>query len=158
MKKILLICFLSVFFCCKAQEQSAIPIGDLTVNDVEILLNNIDTITQTFGQPNSIEDYFFEINDVMGKIYYYDDFELDVLNDAGRTFVITGTGYSVTSHDIKIGDDAIILSSIFPKSYLNRNDTPDGGGILVNFTDADYYFIISWNAAKKINIMYLREY
>ena len=92
------------------------------------------------------------------KYTMYTNIWFGVSNNKGNTFTITGTGYKVTSNHIKIGDDASILSSIFAESYLNRNDTPEGGGILVNFTDADYYFIISWNAAKKIDIMYIREY
>ena len=68
--KLIIIALLIGSYSCKAQQQSAIPIGDLTVNGIEILHNNIDTITQTLGQPNTIEDYFFEINNVMGQIYH----------------------------------------------------------------------------------------
>ena len=68
MKEIILIfSLLLMSFTCKAQDNS-INSSELTINGVNFLGNNVNLVTEHFGQPNSIEDYYFEMDKVMSKL------------------------------------------------------------------------------------------
>ena len=71
------------------------------------------------------------------------------------SFEITGSQYSFTSHNIKVGDNISKLMSIYPKSYGNRRSSNTIG---INIVDYDNFIIIEFNSSNIINLIALGSY
>ena len=146
MKEIILIfSLLLMSFTCKAQDNS-INSSELTINGVNFLGNNVNLVTEHFGQPNSIEDYYFEMDKVMSKKYSYKGILFTIINNSVYSFEITGSNYAFTSHSINIGDNISNLQSIFPLSFANKSLE----AFSLDFNDMDQYIIISFNATNNL--------
>ena len=72
---------------------------------------------QDFDQPNTIEDYYYEIEDVMSKKYIYNDILFYIIDDTVDSFEITGGNYLFTNNNIKIGDNIQNLNSFLPYKF-----------------------------------------
>ena len=97
MKKIILIFnVIIISYSCKAQNNTLIS-SEITINGINFFGNNVSLITQYFGQPNSIENYYYEIDDVMTYKYVYDSIIFTTINDITYSFEFTGGNYVFTS-------------------------------------------------------------
>jgi len=63
-KTILIFSFIALSFSCKAQND-VINYNNVTINGVNYLGESVSLVTQNFGQPNTIENYYFEMQDVI---------------------------------------------------------------------------------------------
>ncbi|NER12109.1 hypothetical protein GWK08_01525 [Leptobacterium flavescens] len=135
-------------------QDNTINSNEITINNVNVFSNEISVLTQNIGQPDTVEDYFFEIQDVMAQKYYYDGLILYVIDDKVETFQISGTNYSFTNHNIAIGNNINTLASIYPSSYDNRSL----GGMTLDLEDADMYIIISFDLNNIIDRISLHNY
>jgi hypothetical protein len=150
MKNIVLIfSLLTISYNCKAQDRNTINSNELTINGVNYLGENISFVTQNLGQPFIIEDYYFEMDDVMSKKYNYKGILFYFVNNKVNSFEITGNSYSFTNNNIKVGDNIEILSSIFPLSFTNKRS--DSIGLL--FDDMDNYVTIFFNTNNQITMI-----
>lgn len=150
MKKIILIfSLLTISYSCKAQDRNTINSNELTINGVNYLGENVSLVTQNLGQPFTIEDYYFEMDDVMSKKYNYKGILFYIVNNKVNSFEITGNGYSFTNHNIKVGNNIETLSPIYPLSFTNKRS--DSLGLL--FDDMDYYITIFFNTNSQITMI-----
>ena len=97
---------------------------------------------QDFDQPNTIEDYYYEIEDVMSKKYIYNDILFYIIDDTVDSFEITGGNYLFTNNNIKIGDNIQNLNSFYPISFANKNSE----ALYLDFNDIDMHIIMSYNS------------
>lgn len=148
MKKIILIFSLLVIsYSCKAQNNT-INSSELTINGIKFLGNITNLITQHLGQPNSIEDYYFEMKDVMSKKYNYDGILFYIIDNKVDSFEIISDNYTFTINNIKIGNNIGTLQGIYPLSFTNKNNN----GFTLPCSDIDKFIIISYrnNLIEKI--------
>jgi hypothetical protein len=142
MKKIILIFSVIVIsYSCKAQDNN-INSNETTINGNNFLGNNVSLITQHFGQPNSIEDYYHEMDDVTIYKYVYDNIIFTTNNNITYSFEITGNNYVFTSNNIKVGDNIQTLQSMYPLSFINKSLE----GLVLGFNDIDMFIVISYNS------------
>ena len=128
MKKLIITAsILLIQWTCTAQKSNTIDPNKLTINGVGFTGYNLDgdsdipLIVSTFGQPDEKEDYFYEMDDVMAKVYIYTNgLELTIVENRLDVFSIVGSSYRFTSHNIRVGDNISRLASIYPLSYENR--------------------------------------
>lgn len=146
MKKIIIIISLiAVSFSCKAQDNT-IHSSELTINGIHFFGNNVTLVTQNFGQPNTIQDYYYEMQDVMSQKYIYNGIIFTIINNKVYSYEITGNNYVFTNHNIKVGDSIETLSLIYPLSYANRSDK----GLALTFDDMDRFVIIVFNSTSNL--------
>jgi hypothetical protein len=142
MKKIILIiCLITISISCKAQDNT-IHSSEIIINGTQFFGNNVSLVIQHFGQPNTIEDYYFEMQDVMTKKYRYNGILFTVISNQVYSFEITGSNYAFTSNNVKIGNNILTLQSIYPLSFINKSSD----ALSLGFSDIDRYIIISYNS------------
>lgn len=105
--------FIATILNCTAQD-NFLPYEDLTINNITIRGENSAFIIANFGSPNTIEDYFFEMEDVEGKKYTYDGILIYFIADKAISFEINNNFYSFTPNNINIGDAISTLESVYP--------------------------------------------
>lgn len=138
MKKIILIVFIiAINFSCKAQKNK-INSNELTINGINFIGNNVSLLIQHLGQPNAIEDFYLEMDEVMSQKYIYNGVSFTTVNNEVSSFEITSSSFSFTSHEIKVGDNINTLESIYPISYSNKGQ--NWLGLLIS--DKDYFITI----------------
>ena len=156
MKKIILTVILINFVLitsCKAQN-NFITTSDATIDGLTIFKTQVNTLLTKFGEPVSEENFFFEMENVMGKIYYYDKISFYVKNNKVESFIIEGSQYDFTSNNININDNIDSLENIYPKSYSNRKN----GEVIIQFSDADYFLSIHYSSFNSIEKIKLHSY
>lgn len=142
MKKILFISLTLIGSFCSSQDYSSYDKinkeNDLTINGIIVSGLSIQQVVNNFGEPDKIEDFFFEMENDNGYIYLYNDgLKLFIRDEFGlESFEVFGKNYLVTINHLKVGDPIERLKAIFPKSY---NIGKYKGAISVMFNDADYY-------------------
>ena len=159
MNKVILTIFVLISFSCKAQQFDNINQNDLTLNGINFLIdsktNHTSSIINAFGYPDSIEDYFFEMDSIIGKKYYYKNgLVLYISNNSLFSFEITGNVYSFSSKNIKIGDNISSMEAKYPTSYLNRNNST----ILLTYGICDCNFQIEYDSNNIITKIWLYVY
>jgi len=154
MKKIILILSVIVIsYSCKAQKNT-INSSESTINGINFLGNSVSLVTQHLGQPNTIEDYFFEMDDVMSQKYNYNGILFYIVNSKVDSFEITGNNYAFTSNNIKVGDNISTLQSIYPLSFANKGTDWLG----LPFDDIDMYTTFFFNINNQITMIRLGSY
>lgn len=156
MKKIILSIILINFVLitsCKAQN-NFISTSDATIDGVSIFKTPINTLLSKFGEPVSKENFFFEMENVMGKIYYYNKLSFYVKNNKVESFIIEGSQYDFTPNNININDNIKSLETIYPKSYSNRKN----GEVVIQFSNADYFISIHYSSLNSIEKIKLYSY
>ena len=155
---ILLITITIASLSCKAQ--NTINANELTINGVAIRGKNKSMLISNFGQPLEIEKGYSEMDKVDMYIYKYDGAVFYVMKNLIDDFEITKnkhsiSKYSLTKHDIKIGDNIEKLKDIFPLSYKKKNKT----NLSLYLINPDYkFFGISFNKDNKIKSMSVGSY
>jgi len=148
MKKIkfLLPLIFAITIACNGQVNT-LALNDLTINNVQVIGKDKSILTQNFGEPLSIEELFFETDDLYVKKYSYSGISYIIMEDIVKYFEISGSNFSFTKHNIKIGNNINTLESIYPASYLNK-----GVDFLSFVIDGfDLYVTIYFN--KKTNLI-----
>jgi hypothetical protein len=141
MKKIILIiCLITISISCKAQDNT-IHSNEITINGTQFFGNDVSLVTQYFGLPDSEEDYYYEMQEVMSRKYIYNGILFYIVNSKVDSFEITGSNYAFTSNNIKVGDNISTIQSIYPLSYANKKSN----GLMLPFEDMDLFFVISFN-------------
>jgi len=150
---ITIILLITTLLSCKAQDNT-INLNELTINNTLFLGNNVNLVTQQFGQPNSIEDYYYEMDEVMSQKYNYNGILFYIIDNKVDSFEVTGNNYTFTNHNLKIGDNIQILQPIFPLSYSNRSNH----SLVVEFNGYDRFFVILFNNNNLITKIRLGTY
>ena len=158
MKEIILIfSLLLMSFTCKGQNRKPRDIvnyNELTINGVNFLGNNVNLVTEHFGQPNSIEDYYFEMDKVMSKKYSYKGILFTIINNSVYSFEITGSGYNFTKNNINIKDNIESIEAIYPLSFTNRSNT----GLILSLNDMDQFVVIAYSNNNLIDKIAMYSY
>ena len=154
MKNIILLITITIAsLSCKAQ--NTINANELTINGVAIRGKNKSMLISNFGQPLEIEKGYSEMDKVDMYIYKYDGAVFYVMKNLIDSFSIIGSEYSLTKHDIKIGDNIEKLKDIFPLSYEKKNKT----NLSLSIINPDYkFFGFSFNEDNKIKSMSVGSY
>ena len=132
--------------------------NDLTINGIKATRISIEEVIENYGEPDRIEDFFFEMDNVQGFIYWYDDgLKLFIQEGYGvESFEISGSNYLVCDTNISVGDTIEELQEFYPKSYEAGKDH---GAISILFNDADYYLGIAFDKeTRKITNINLYEF
>lgn len=157
MKKILFLLIACITISCIGQNNDSISAQNITINRTVFFPDkNVSLITQTFGQPNSIEDVFDEIDDTPAKKYVYDNgITFFIVHDKIDSFLITSDNYSFTTNGIKVGDNFSSLQAYYPGSFQES----DGDSLALWVNYADYIFIgINRNRNGKIESIGMYSY
>jgi len=154
MKNIILLITLTIASLnCKAQ--NTIKANELTINGHVIIGKNKSMLISNFGTPLEIEKGYSEMDEVDMYIYKYNGAVFYVMKNLIDSFSIIGSEYSLTKHDIKIGDNIEKLKDIFPLSYEKKNKTH----ISLHIEDYDKYLsFTNDNKTKKINRIRIGSY
>ena len=145
MKTLILIALNLICITCHCQDYSKYDRiskkTDLTINGIKATGISIEEAIAAYGEPDRIEDFFFEIDNEQGFFYWYNDgLRLSLQNTYGlKLFNISSSKYAVTKHKILIGNDIDTIKEIFPISYSTGIDV---GAFYILFSDADYYLAI----------------
>ena len=146
MKKIIIILsIITISFSCKSQD-NIISSSESTINGINFLGNDVALVVQHFGQPNTIDDYYFEMQDVMTQRYTYSDILFTIMENKVYSFEITGSNYVFTNHNIKVGNNISIFEFIYPLSFANKSSD----ALSLDFNDMDMYLIISFNSTNNV--------
>jgi hypothetical protein len=154
MKNIILLITLTIAsLSCKAQ--NTINRDEITINGHVIIGENKSVLISNFGTPLEIEKGYSEMDEVDMYIYKYDGAVFYVMKNLIDSFSIIGSEYSLTKHDIKIGDNIEKLKDIFPLSYEKKNKT----NLSLSIINPDYkFFGFSFNEDNKIKSMSVGSY
>jgi len=142
---IILIGFLVLNINCKAQNNTIIS-GEITINGHGVFGNDVTLLVQYFGQPNSIEDYYYEMRELTAKKYIYNGILFYIVNERFDSFEITGSSHTFTVHNVKVGESIEKLQSIYPLSYANKSN----GGLMLPLEDMDLFIVISFNTTNNL--------
>lgn len=140
--KHLTLLFILTFCNCKAQSNS-INSSEATINGYNVFKATSQFLFQNFGSPNSIEDYFYEMEDENGKIYHYNDISFDIVKDKVFSFTITGSNIEFSTNKFHVGDNINVLESFYPISYSKRKDN----AVVLQVNDIDCAIIFSYNSS-----------
>ena len=113
---------------------------DLTINGHIVFGITKEKMLESFGQPDKVEDFFFEMSNVNGNIFYYENGLKFYYPDYVDGFEINSNQYSVTNNNIKVGDSIENLKTFYQNSY-NYALTNNKSG-LVLLLNVDYYLAI----------------
>jgi len=158
MKNIILLITLTIAsLSCKAQ--NTINSNELTINGLVIIGEDKSVLISNFGTPLEIEKGYSEMDEVDMYIYKYDGAVFYVIKNLIDDFAIistrnNSTKYSLTKHDIKIGDNIKKLKDIFPLSYKKKRKTH----ISLHIEDYDKYLSFLINKDNKIISMSVGSY
>jgi hypothetical protein len=158
MKNIILLITLTIAsLSCKAQ--NTINRDEITINGHVIIGENKSVLISNFGTPLEIEKGYSEMDEVDMYIYKYNGAVFYVMKNLIDSFSITSTRnnstkYSLTKHDIKIGDNTEKLKDIFPLSYKKKRKTH----ISLHIEDYDKYLGFSINKDNKIKSIRVGSY
>jgi len=151
MKKIILLSAFVIFtLTCKSQTNT-IGANDLTVNGIEVYGLEKALLLEKFGNPLSITQEFFEMDDLYAQKYYYNGMYFYLVNDKVEIFCISNSNYVFSGYSIKIGDPISGLQPYFPISYLNRK----GNSIVLSLDDMDASVLIEYNMVEVITLIKL---
>ena len=129
---------------------------DLTINGKPVIGCSANQVINHFGKPEKIENFYFEMDDTSGFIYYYDGLKLFIQNGRGlESFEINSSEYSITNNNLKVGESIETLKNNYPKSYYQSNDKES---TMILFNDADYFLAIKFNSVKIITNINLYEF
>ncbi len=151
MKKLIITAsILLIQWTCTAQKFETIDTNELTINGVGFTEYNGDSviplIVSTFGQPDAKKRYIDEYSDDIVEKYTYNTYNngliLYITGNYLALFTITGSSYTFTSHNIRVGDNISRLASIYPLSYENRFEYYSEKIIQLDLDDTDNDIIL----------------
>lgn len=149
MKEIFIISILLLSLNCKSQDDS-ISLNEITINGFVVLNETGNSLIQNFGNPNSTENYFYEMKNVLGEKYVYNNgLTLYLIDEKVVSFELTCSNYNFTSNNINIGDSITSLQNIYPNSFINRGENYMG----LNVHNCDCFLSINFNSQGIIQLI-----
>lgn len=142
MNKLILISTLFVFSItsCVAQTNSIFT-KDLTVNNIEIYSLDKDILLQKLGNPLSITQEYFEMDNLYAQKYTYNGAVFYLTDGGVEIFKITNGNFNFSKYNIKVGDHISNIQNYYPISYNNRS----ANSIILMLSDMDASVVISYN-------------
>ena len=120
MKKIIYIVLVTLYtISCKAQIDM-INIADIEINNLNLINQDESLLIQNFGQPLSIENELFEMDNIYSDKYVYNGAFFYIINNKIEYFEISNSSYGLTDYNFKVGDNINSLKNTFPLSYCNK--------------------------------------
>lgn len=115
---ILILLFMFTAYWNFAQEKGTrINGNELTLNGQRFFEMSVEDAIQAFGQPLSIEDYYYETEDLYAKKVEYEGARLFFVDNRGDGFTITSPDIAVTKHNVRVGEPISSLKNALPESY-----------------------------------------
>lgn len=138
-----------------AQEQDTrIDGNELTLNGQRFFEMSIEDAIQAFGQPLSIEDYYYELSDLTAKKVEYEGARLFFVDNKGDGFTITDPDIAVTKHNIRVGEPISSLKNAFPESYKRIERSL----MSIDIIDWDMFILIFYDLFGNISKIRLQSY
>lgn len=106
---------------------------EITLNGHKFFEMSVEDAIQAFGQPLSIEDYYYETEDRYAKKVEYKGARLFFVDNRGDGFTITDPDIAVTKHNIRVGQSVYPLFDIYPDSYKYRKSNTGLSLTLLNY-------------------------
>lgn len=145
--------FLSISICSTAQN-SLLSKDQITLNKLKVFELNMESIIENFGQPQSIQDFFFEMSNKQGKKILYKGFLIYILNNKVKSFEITSEQYSLTEHEITIGYHLNAFKELFPESFKNKKEN----SLSITLKEYDKYITFYLDKEQKIRLIRMGDY
>lgn len=164
MKKIIYAIFITLvsFSAIRAQDSSyakdIISFKDITINNLPVLQMDTVSLIQHYGQPNSINPYFNEMENINGEYYNYNGVKFYLEKNMVMNFIVTGKQYSITPYNIKVGDNINLLESYFPLSFKNMKSDANGYYVGINIKETDRYLFIQAGSNSVITKISVNSY
>lgn len=133
---------------------NSIDIGDVTINNLQLLGKDKSVLIQNFGQPQSISKEYWEMLYDTAYVYHYNGVVFYVLKNLVHSFDISTNGYRLTSDNIQIGDNIDRLKALYPISYENKK----GNSVFLNIQGYDSYIEIEVDSNNIITKIYMGDY
>lgn len=140
MKKILFILAIFVLTTSISQTNS-INSRELTINNIEVFGMDKTTLVQKFGNPLSIIQEYFEMDELYAQKYTYSGIIFYITEGTVEIFKISNENFSFSKYNIKVCDHISKLQSYYPISYSNRRNN----AIILMLSDLDASLVIEYN-------------
>jgi hypothetical protein len=121
-------------------KNSRISSEEITLDGHKFFEMSVEDAIQAFGQPLSIEDYYYETEDLYAKKVEYEGARLFFVDNRGDGFTITGPDIAVTKHKIRVGQSVLSLLDIYPHSHKYRKSNTN-----LSLTLLDYEKFLSFS-------------
>ncbi len=150
MKKSLLITLMFISIQVMNAQSNILNPEECSINGSAFLGKNVSFLHQTLGNPNVIEDYYFEMDEITSKKHLYNGATFYVVDGKVYSFEIFSSNYNFSNNNIKIGNSISVINNYYPTSFANRKDS----AIKLNIKNLDRFVIISYenNTIDKISI------
>jgi len=153
MKKQILVLIL-ISFSAFSQNFDKIKISNLNINGTSFY-QTTTSFQNLFGSPDQITSYFNEISNENWLEYKYSNNSFYFDNDTLIEFQLKNNQFYFQNNNIKVGNDIIDLSLLFPNSYNNRAIINNLGFIRIEITfdnnnSTDMFIIINYNKTTNI--------
>ena len=102
MKKTLLFQLLIFSTLIINAQNTLISKDEITINGIKMFDLTFDALIENFGEPQSIEDFFFEMSNKSGKKIIFDGLLIYLIDGKVKSFEITLPRYALTTHEIRV--------------------------------------------------------
>ncbi|GAA4280283.1 hypothetical protein [Gaetbulibacter aestuarii] len=145
MKKIILTSLIFSTLICACKAQNSINSSDLTVNDVQILFQDVSKLSSNFGQPQRVLNDYSEMDEKSSLIYEYSGAEFYVMDNKIVSYKLNDKQFSFSRFQIKVGDKIDDIRNLFPDSYHKKNE----GSIVIQILNNDLFLGIDYHETTK---------
>ena len=105
-----------------AAQNTLISKEDVTINGVKLFDLSMDALIEVFGEPISIEDFFFEMDNAYAKKVSYEGLVIFMLNDKFDSFELTSQRYTFLKEEIRVFQSFYRFDEYFPESYATKKE------------------------------------
>ena len=127
--------FVLLFAVPAAAQNTLISKEEVTINGIKLFDLNMKTLIEAFGEPTSIEDYFFEMNNRQGKKILYEGLLIYVMDDEVKSIELTSQRYTFLKEEIRVFQSFYQFDEYFPESYANKKE----GSLSLTLKEYDKY-------------------
>lgn len=142
------------FISSNAQSYDSISLDEITINTFSFDQTE-NSLISLLGNPQSIEDYYSEIDNENWKDYKYSNNSFYFFNNKLIEFNLRTAEFYLINPAIKVGNNSNEVNAFFPNSYNKRSVSGDKGFITINIkmsdnTISDTFILINYNKVSNI--------
>jgi hypothetical protein len=153
-KTISLFLLMLTFISSNAQSYDSVSLEEITINSFSFNQTE-NSLISLIGSPQSIEDYYSEIDNENWKDYKYSNNSFYFFNNKLIEFNLRTAEFYLINPTIKVGNNSTEVNAFFPNSYSKRSVSGDKGFITINIkmsdnTISDTFILINYNKVSNI--------
>lgn len=137
-----------------AQSYDSISLDEIRINTFSFNQTE-NSLISLLGSPQSIEDYYSEIDDENWQDYKYSDNSFYFFNNKLIDVNIKTEAFYFTYPTIKVGNNISEVNAYFPNSYSKRSISNGEGFLIINIrmqdeSISDTFVVINYNKISNI--------